>query len=307
MHFLKVKWVKFYFGLARIAKVINAISKPVKLIAILILVLLSSLAVFWSSAAIIPIVACIGGVFAFFGLLIEDEAAKDEKKQTPEIFVADVSIAKAKGRFGWWVLMLGIAIEIGVAFWSAYRDDWHIRQMEKAQQDADPRNQPISSIKADVSFFAAGTNVFSEDFLQSQSRRSEYDSLLGTEILFCNGIRGSAMGPVLEVVKFEPFFGRLGDVDGVFFNISFEPNNNLPLDGEIKILTKHNASVFQKYNILKINLEFLKEDVKVEKTECDLWVNGKVWPCDVTNEPPFGSCPEICFEAKYLPVVSTNE
>ena len=144
MFFLKVKWIECRHRLARIAKVINAISNVVKLIAMLILAILLSLALFWSSSAIIPIVASIGGVFVFFGLLIEDEAAKDEKKQTPEIFVADVSISKAKGRFGWWVLMFGIAIEIVIAAWTAY-DDRETRQMAAKNN---PLLQPVSQVSA---------------------------------------------------------------------------------------------------------------------------------------------------------------
>jgi hypothetical protein len=154
MDLIKVKWVKLIYGFARIAKIIKAISRAVKLSAILILALLTCAGVFWSSSAIIPIVACIGGVFAFFGLLIEDEAAKDEKRQTPEIFVADVSIAKAKGRFGWWILMIGIAIEMGVAFATAL-DDENTRQI--AIQNS-PLKRPVSEVFAMLRIVVSATN-----------------------------------------------------------------------------------------------------------------------------------------------------
>jgi len=54
--------------------------------------------------------------------------------------------------------MAGIIWEILTAGFFAYRDDLHIRQNDIAIKNADPRNQPIKSIRADVLLKVMGNN-----------------------------------------------------------------------------------------------------------------------------------------------------
>jgi hypothetical protein len=97
----------------------------------------SSLAEMW-----VVIIAAVGGVIVFVGLLIE----KLSEKLDDRFLGKDHEIKAPRGLefFGWCILMFGILVEIGVAIWSA-NDDWQTRQIAIRN---DPWNGRILLIEA---------------------------------------------------------------------------------------------------------------------------------------------------------------
>jgi hypothetical protein len=101
-----------------------------------------------SLAEVLVIVfAAAGGIVVFVALLIEKIAEWKSEKHI-------VKSCKRLSEWGWWILMAGIAFEIGVAIWSA-TDAWQIRQMAIRN---DPLNQPITSLTARAWLWVRGTN-----------------------------------------------------------------------------------------------------------------------------------------------------
>jgi len=94
--------------------------------------------------------AAIGGVIVLIGLWME-YVSTDEKRYG-KTDIQGFRKLKAKEKRGEIWVMAGIAVEIAVAVGFACRDDWHIRQIENAQKNADPRFRTISDIAATVSF-----------------------------------------------------------------------------------------------------------------------------------------------------------
>ena len=94
----------------------------------------------------IAVVAALGGAIVFIGLLMEYISTDEKRYEKADIngFRQLKSLEKMGEK---WV-MFGIVVEIAVAIGFAWRDDWHIRQIEIAQQKADPHNLPIKSLTA---------------------------------------------------------------------------------------------------------------------------------------------------------------
>lgn len=71
-----------------------------------------------------PIAASIGGIVVFFGLLLEKIAEWKNEGFSPPFFKP----FKCLGEWGWVILMIGIALEIGVGFALAWKDEKVERQ-----------------------------------------------------------------------------------------------------------------------------------------------------------------------------------
>jgi hypothetical protein len=126
----------------------NIISKPVKRIAVVIIIsaVLGTLSLLWSSrSGLIALAASIGGMIVFLGLWIEKEA-EEEKKENFSDFAGDKRLIKLKSEIGWWILMSGIFIEVVTAGGFAAYDAVENKRTADKIRDADPRNLPIVSI-----------------------------------------------------------------------------------------------------------------------------------------------------------------
>jgi hypothetical protein len=64
------------------------------------------------------VIAVFGGLVVFLGLWIEKES-DDDKEKYPSHISSSIRLIKWRLKFGWWILMAGIAIEIVDAGWSA--------------------------------------------------------------------------------------------------------------------------------------------------------------------------------------------
>jgi flagellar basal body-associated protein FliL len=123
-------------------------------ISIVIITLGGLISSFWfSRSGLIPLAASFGGMVVFLGLWIEKEADEEGKKEEhlpPGL--------RFKAQIGWWVLMVGILVEIGTGAGLAAFDVYENTKTAKANANADPLNQPIALVTANVELFEAGTN-----------------------------------------------------------------------------------------------------------------------------------------------------
>jgi len=96
------------------------------------------------SEFVVFVLAALGGIVVIIGLWWEYKSTDETRYEKAEIdeFRSLKSLEKRGEK---WVIA-GIIIEVIVAVLFAWRDDWHIRQIETAQHNADPRNLPINSI-----------------------------------------------------------------------------------------------------------------------------------------------------------------
>ncbi len=89
-------------------------------------------------------IAAAGGIIVLIGLW--KEYVSTDEKRYEKTDIKGFRLLKALEKRGEIWVMVGIVIEIAVAVGFAWRDDWHIRQMEIANKNADTRNLPIKSI-----------------------------------------------------------------------------------------------------------------------------------------------------------------
>lgn len=92
-------------------KATTTISKATKGIICIIISIVSGglVSSYWFSwAALLPLLACIGGLIVFLGLWIEKEA---EEKNNAYCSPFSKPFKKVED-FGWWILMAGIALEV---------------------------------------------------------------------------------------------------------------------------------------------------------------------------------------------------
>jgi hypothetical protein len=78
---------------------------------------------------------------------------------------------KSKAKFGWWVLMAGIAVEIIIGFALAANDEAEIRQVNENAAKNDPGNLPLNSVMAFVTITYKTSNVISNKLVDSMIAR----------------------------------------------------------------------------------------------------------------------------------------
>jgi hypothetical protein len=138
------------------------ISKPTKGI-ITVIAIATALGValsFWFSwSGLIPLAASFGGMVVFLGLWIEKEADKVEKGEHLSNFIGDKRRIKIQSEVGWWILMIGILIEVmtgaGLAAYDVYENGKNARNAAKNS----PFNQPIADVSAMASFVIKPNNI----------------------------------------------------------------------------------------------------------------------------------------------------
>lgn len=119
----------YLMGRNRTAKQIRIISKATKGIAVIIILILSLIVIssIWlGSSPIVPSLAAIGGCIVFLGLWIEKEANDESKPEHTSNLIGTARFLKIKAETGWWILMLGIALEVLIAGGVAMRDQLNI-------------------------------------------------------------------------------------------------------------------------------------------------------------------------------------
>lgn len=87
----------------------------------------------------------------FVGLALEKNSEKPWY-----VDIRDRKRQKLKGEIGWWILMVGIFVEIAIAGWHTVGDAIELNRIKRNAETINPINQPVSSLSALVRIKVAG-------------------------------------------------------------------------------------------------------------------------------------------------------
>ena len=227
----------------------------------------------------VSLVAMIGGIVVFIGLVMEKTAEHRDDKYSPPF----LKPSKRLGECGWTVLMVGIVLEVCVACWSA-NVDWQTRLMAIKN---DPLNQPIVDVSAILILDVKGTNLFrpSPDFPRnSNSSISFYE----TNIYYygTNGIR-AATGLDLAATDARAYphmvWGHLASPLPNFYGYAlkferitmpFGEYNDLNTTNDMIPQTPTVREVITKFKILQLYIDFIPKNAELFKGYASVFING---------------------------------
>ncbi len=222
-----------------------------------------------------PIAAAIGGLIVFVGLLLEKIAEWKNGKYSPPFLKPH----KFLGEFGWVVLMIGIAAEIGIGFALAWKDEKDINAAKNAALNA-----PISDMSATVIFFVKGTQINELTNLDN-----EVSKQVGTMYLIN---KKGEMGSAYDFLTADNFVRKAGFIFG-------EPNarDNRRYDlrfhseiWDVFMGVEQPVKAIAGVHWIRVDVNFLPNGAKISDGGIDLVVNNAhklfhIFPqCD-TNMP----------------------
>jgi hypothetical protein len=228
---------------------------------------------------LVSLVAMLGGMVVFVGLVMEKIAEHGDDKYSPPF----LKPYKRLGKWGWIVLMIGIVLEVGVAGWSA-SVDWQTRQMAIKN---DPLDQPIADVTAIVILDVKGTNLFrpSPDF-----PRNSYSiiSFYETNIYYygTNGIRAdTGLDLAATDARAYPHLvrGNLTSRAPNFYGYALKFERVTMPFGEYNDLTTTNdmipptptvREVITKFKIIQIYIDFIPKNSELFKGYARVFING---------------------------------
>jgi hypothetical protein len=208
--------------------------------------------------------ACIGGLFAFVGLSMEKLW---DKRSYPSVH--DLRRSKRISATGWWVLMLGIAIEVGTAGWLAYREESAMRQAVIQIANNAPLNQPVSDISARVVFKVKGRE-FKEAPLWG-SPPVAYLMLCGSNQYY------SAVGEFGFLPSSDLYRINYGPEDSHGYILHFRPEGLFTFTGGMAGMPpKKTSEVMAQVHLVRVDLKFVPHDSEVEGGTVDILINGGI-------------------------------
>lgn len=231
----------------------------------------------WSELGV-SIVATIGGAIVFWGLWWEEHG---EKEEYPSI--VEFRTAKRKSKWGRWVLMFGVFIEICTAAWLAFREGGQIRQIKNNAEQIDPRNANISGMSATAIFFVKETNF--NELTNWNPRR------VATLSLFENGDTARSGFDTLYADNFtkNDLISLFGPFSGSReYGLRLQSFNFLALMGR-----ESPVKAVENVNLLRLDVNFLPRGCEITGGEIELIVNNfhtffKI-PPQIDTNPPDGS------------------
>jgi hypothetical protein len=220
--------------------------------------------VFW------PAAAAIGGIIVFFGLWIEKSADKKEYSN-----ISDFRSSKAKGKCGWWILMIGISVEVLVGGALAYKDQ---REMNRAAADI-AKNNPVNLQVSDI-FLSMTVNVAGKrDGIPLEMEQLESSvELLETNItmrsLYFGNFQILTGGNALSFDHLEA--GTNNNYHG--YTMEFRPNRLGPTGGSGYVITDRSPltpkHILDRIKALRFHLVFVPNDSEVISGSAEMVING---------------------------------
>jgi hypothetical protein len=254
----------FRHGLNRIKNAMPIVSKTTKLIAALILIATISLLAFsvlYSWSGLIPLLASLGGEIVFLGLWIENEADDEAKKE--EHLPAGLRL---KAKWGWWILMVGILLEIvtgaGLAAFDVY---------ENAQMD--PLNHPIATGSATVSLVLSG-----ETNLETVGRSSIAGQSSTNRILAISFCRLDQVTTGLNLNSHVLLCSRWEHPQLNFWSFKFDSGTATYFAGDTWVRD------VKKWNVTKLYIPFLHSGTEIVGGRLVLTVNATTWNIEIPKQ-----------------------
>lgn len=215
-----------------------------------------------------PALAAVGGLFVLVGLALE-------KGKDAEWFKSarDSRWQNAKAKCGWWLLMVGILLEIIIGSALAWKDEQENKTVANHMAKIDPENLPILNINAFVKIQVKG-NVF-PDLTQWDSipLSTNWGSKRAT-LTFCGNAPNNILSSSIPTMIADDFGIGTGfsDFREHFLNFRMESVSaamNLPLQSASKSL---GAAKF-----ISIDAKFLPPQSEVLDGYAFVVVNNSVW------------------------------
>lgn len=232
----------------------------------------SSLAEVWVIA-----IAAIGGMIVFAGLLIEKIAEWKSEKHI-------VKPCKGLSEWGWGILMAGIAIEIGVAVWSA-TDAWQTRQ---AAIKNDPLNQPIASMTATISLALSGQTNRAND-----GRITIVSGALTNGIVMMDFCRLDQVKPGINFNSYSLSCSSWANPITNWWSFKLDTGMNTYLGPPARVRD------VKDWNVVEIFVPFLQPDAEIVGGRIVLIVNSTPWSFEIP--PQRVSAGEECVNFRQNP------
>jgi len=226
------------------------------------------------SATIIPFVASLGGVFVFWGLWLEGPP-------DPEEF-SDIDAFrrhKVKSKKGWKILMVGIFLEIVVAFGLAVKEGWQARTTTIQIAKNDPLNQPVNDIVVNANFILK-TNRFLGATMGLDLGTSV--ELLESNYANSNSPRTVNLGSFSTLFSEQTVPGSVSDNTGTHARLLVQfkassfagPIQNGVVISNMSPLTP--KDVMQRIQVLKFRSIWIPSDAELIGDTAQMFVNGKM-------------------------------
>jgi hypothetical protein len=141
----------------------------------------------WVWEIVWSFVPAIGAVVVLIGLWMEYKSEDERRFKT----INDFRSLKKKAKCGEKLVIAGVALEIVFSIGFAFKADWHTRQIEIANENAAPRNQPITRLAARVDLVLAGDvklNPYNPDAASLFFGKGEAENRIWRVVLECKNM-----------------------------------------------------------------------------------------------------------------------
>jgi hypothetical protein len=241
-------------------------------------VLDTSVFVWVSSSAFIPMLACFGGLIVFLGLIIEKDAEEEEAKRHPKDLIDEEKRIKRLAKLGWIILMCGIGGEIITSFSFAAWDVVQNVNTAKAIANNDPLNRPVDDVEINASFILK-TNGFVGSTMGFDF--GTFVELLESSYAETNTPRSVSLGSFSVLYSENTTPSGLDDNTGhherltVQFkaNNLFDPIQNGFVLSNMSPLTP--KAITRSIQVLKFHSHLVPRDAELSGDTAQMFVNGK--------------------------------
>jgi hypothetical protein len=248
-----------------------------------------------STEPLVPLAASIVGMIVFLGLWIEKEAEEEEEKKHAGILKRGARATRVKSEVGWWILMVGIFVEIIVGGWFAASDAWAIAKMN-------PKNQNIFDMSAIAWIRTSGDR---QDMVPWNTQRA-------ASLLLCeNNNFNISTFPALNADSFDrsPGFG----LEGVWsvYTCRFQSDGTESFAEGMGL--NRPVKDFEKVKTLRLDLKFLPKGTQILDGSVIVVANDnirkifKILP-QIDSNPVDGTpnSPYVVIATNSVPDIGTN-
>jgi hypothetical protein len=241
------------------------------MIAILVLLLISS---FWlGSLAIVPVLAMCGGMIVFIGLWIEREADEEEKREHRNNFVKIISDLKLKSKIGWWILMIGIGVEIAMAAGMSFNDALETNKFLHDVNRIDPNNLPVLSMNAFVMLRVRGNTFPDLKQWAGIPISTNWGSKISTATL-CGDNPHSVLSWSIPTMVADDFGIGTGFPDSREYFLNFHMES---VSAAMNLPTRSASKSLDAVHLISIDLRFLPPQSDILGGYAFVVVNNSLW------------------------------
>lgn len=215
-----------------------------------------------------PALAAIGGALVFIGLLLESGIDVEKFKNA-----RDLRWQHAKAKWGWRILMVGIAAEVIIGFALAWKDEQESKNVATQIAKIDPENLPVLNINAFVKLRVKG-NVF-PDLTQWDSipLSTNWGSKQAT-LTFCGNAPSSVLSSSIPTMIADDFGIGNGNPDFREYFLNFRMES---VSAAMNLPAQPASKTFSAANLISIDVKFLPPQSEILDGYAFVVVNNSLW------------------------------